>query len=256
MTALPAAFLDRPIAHRGLHDRARGRVENSRAAFEAAIAGGYGIELDVQMSRDGVAMVFHDDTLDRLTAASGPVRERSSAELCAIRLAGASDTIERLDTVLAFVGDRAPVLVEIKDQTGLPGADIAALDQVTGRVVQTAVREQGCVVAVMSFNPAYITALSWLDRTIPRGLTGMAFDEPGLGAEANAALTDYAAFDPSGSSFVSHDRTTLDSPAVARLKARGVPILTWTIRSHAEEVAARRIADNITFEGYLPGLTA
>lgn len=252
MTGLPAAFLDTPIAHRGLHDRAAGRIENSRAAFAAAIGHGFGIELDVQMSRDGVPMVFHDATLDRLTAISGPVRERPSDALRNIPLTGGDDTIERLDTILEFIADRAPVLVEIKDQGGIEGADVTALDQATGRVVQNAVAAHGCRVAVMSFNPAYITALSWLDPAIPRGLTGMVFDEPGLTEAENAALSDYAAFESAGARFISHDRNALDAPAVARLKARGVPVLTWTVRSAAEEAEARRIADNVTFEGYDP----
>jgi len=252
MTGLPADFLDAPIAHRGLHDRAAGRIENSRAAFAAAIEHGFGIELDVQMSRDGVPMVFHDATLDRLTATSGPVRERSSDELRGIPLTGGDDTIERLDTIFEFIGDRAPVLVEIKDQGGHAGANVAALEQVTGQVVRNSVAAHGCRVAVMSFNPAYITGLSWLDPAIPRGLTGMVFDDPGLGEAENAALSDYAAFESAGARFISHDRNSLDAPAVARLKARGVPVLAWTIRSAAEETAARRIADNVTFEGYDP----
>ena len=253
MTALPRAFLDTPIAHRGFHDRSAGRVENSRSAFEAAIEAGFGIELDVQMSRDGKPVVFHDATLDRLTAFSGPVRERSAQELSGIPLTGGEDTIERLDVVLERIGDRAPVLIEIKDQTGLPGTDIAALDQVTGWVVRNAVEAHGSRAALMSFNPSYISALSWLGPEIPRGLIGMEFDEPHLSDQENAALTDYAEFESSGSSFISHDRKSLDAPAVARLKAKGVPVLTWTIRSPAEEAAARRIADNITFEGYTPG---
>lgn len=253
MTALPPAFLDTPIAHRGFHDRTAGRVENSRSAFEAAIEAGFGIELDVQMSRDGVPVVFHDPTLDRLTAFSGPVRERSAQELSGMPLAGGKDTIEPLDVVLEAIGDRAPVLIEIKDQTGLPGTDVAALDQATGRVVSDAVKAHGCRTAIMSFNPSYIAALSWLGPEIPRGLIGMAFNEPHLSAEENAALADYEEFESSGSSFISHDRKSLDAPAVARLKAKGVPVLTWTVRSPAEEAAARRIADNITFEGYTPG---
>lgn len=249
---LPKAFLDRPFAHRGYHDASQGRVENARAAFDAAIKAGFGIELDVQMSRDGIPVVFHDHTLDRLTALKGPVRDRSAEELMGIPLAGGPDVIERLDVILEHIGGRAPVLVEIKDQTGHGGADIAALDQVTGWVVQNAVKDHGVTAAVMSFNPAYVAALSWLDPAIPRGLVGMVFDEPDLDPEMNAALSDYANFDRSGASFISHDRASLDAPSVARLKAKGVPVFTWTVRSAQEERAARKVADNITFEGYDP----
>ena len=68
----------RPIAHRGYHDRSKGVIENTAPAFAAAIAGDYAIECDLQLSRDGEAMVFHDDTLDRVTEASGPVKALSA----------------------------------------------------------------------------------------------------------------------------------------------------------------------------------
>jgi len=77
--SLDPAFLARPLAHRGYHDRAAGRVENSRAAFEAAVAAGYGIECDLQLSSDGVPMVFHDYALHRLTGETGPVAQRTAA---------------------------------------------------------------------------------------------------------------------------------------------------------------------------------
>ncbi|MEM9757332.1 MAG: glycerophosphodiester phosphodiesterase family protein, partial [Pseudomonadota bacterium] len=81
---MPREFLGPPIAHRGLHGP--GVPENSLAAVSAAVAAGYGIELDLQVSADGVAMVFHDATLDRMTAACGPVRSRPAAELAALGL--------------------------------------------------------------------------------------------------------------------------------------------------------------------------
>lgn len=250
---LPDTFLARPMAHRGLHDLAQGRAENSRAGFEAAIAAGYGIELDVQISRDGVPVVFHDYDLDRLTAQTGLVRDLTVAELAKIPLTGSTDTIEPLHAVLERIGDRTPVLVEIKDQTIYPGGDAVALDQIVGRVVKQAVESHGLQAAIMSFKPDYTAALSWLGDTIPRGLVGKVFDDPKRTQDQNAALTDYAMFDASGACFISHSQASLASAPVARLKAQGVPVFTWTIRSAEEERAARDIADNITFEGYLPG---
>ena len=86
--SLPDGFLDRPFAHRALHGA--GRPENSLSAVRAAVEAGYGIEIDVQLSRDGAAMVFHDYALDRLTGERGPVRMRSAAELNSIGPGGAS----------------------------------------------------------------------------------------------------------------------------------------------------------------------
>src|SRR5689334_1012991 len=99
---------DRPIAHRGLHDRGRGIIENTASAFQAAIEAGYAIECDVQLSRDGIPMIFHDYDLDRLTGVAGPVGARSMAELASYTLldSAAGDTPQRFDAFLAQINGR------------------------------------------------------------------------------------------------------------------------------------------------------
>lgn len=250
MSALPASFLGAPIAHRALHDRARGRIENSLSATRAAIEAGYAIEIDLQLSADGEAMVFHDDDLDRLTGESGPVCARSARELAAIPLAGGGgDTIPRLADFLAFVAGRVPLLIELKDQTGCFGPDTGALEQAAA----TALAGYDGDVAVMSFNPYSVAAFGRFSPEIARGLTTCPVpedDAPSLSPAAKQALTEISAFDEVGASFISHQWDDLASPAVARLKARAVPVLCWTIRSPEQEAQARRIADNVTFEGY------
>ena len=203
------------------------------------------------MSRDGVPVVFHDYELDRLTAFSGHVSDLAWAELAGVGLKGSEDCIERLDNVLATIGSRAPVLVEVKDQSGLPGADNRRVDQIIGWTVKDACAHHGCDVAVMSFNPAYISALSWLGSDIPRGLTtGSVAEYPDhLPTEIRTALAGIAAFEPD-MDFISHDHLHLESPRIAELKAAGTSILCWTVRSPEEEARARQVADNITFEGY------
>ena len=107
MPALPPAFLDRPIAHRALHDKSQGRPENSVEAIRAAVEAGYGIEIDLQLSSDGEAMVFHDYDLARLTAVEGPVRTRSAAELGAIPLRyGAAANPEATDYLFSNISQR------------------------------------------------------------------------------------------------------------------------------------------------------
>ena len=125
---LPAAFLAAPIAHRGLHDRAAGVVENSRAAFAAAIAAGYGIEMDIQRSADGEAMVFHDDEMPRLTGLPGLVHDYTVAQLSATPLLDGGETVPTLAEVLALVAGRAPLLIEIKDQDGALGPGVGPLE--------------------------------------------------------------------------------------------------------------------------------
>ena len=252
MPALPPSFLARPIAHRGLHDRAAGVIENSPTAFRRAMAGGFGIEMDLQLSADGVAMVFHDEMLDRLTEATGPVRARTARELGDIRLKGSDDRIPTLAEVLALVGGAVPLLIELKDQSGGLGEAEPVLERAVAAELSG---HGGDDVAVMSFNPVMIAAMHALAPDLPRGLVTCAYvpsQWPGLDPETCAALRSIGSFEQVGARFVSHDWTDLGSPRVRELKAQGVPILCWTVKSPEAEAEARRVADNITFEGYLP----
>jgi glycerophosphoryl diester phosphodiesterase len=241
-------FLRLPLAHRALHDRARGRPENSRAAIRAAIAAGYGIEIDLQGSADGQAMVFHDDTLDRLTGATGPVRARTAADLGEIRLKDAEDGIPTLAQVLEIVAGRVPLLIEIKDQSGEMGPDMGPLPAATA----AALAGYAGPVAVMSFNPHAIVAMARLAPGVVRGLVTYAWADDHAPADParRAHLAAIADYDATGACFVSHHWRDLDRPRVAELKAQGAAILCWTIRSPDEEAQARKVAQGITFEGY------
>ncbi|MAM63884.1 glycerophosphodiester phosphodiesterase family protein [Maritimibacter sp. UBA3975] len=255
MTRLPDAFLGPPLAHRAYHDAGQGRPENSRAAVRAAIAAGYGIEIDVQLSRDRIAMVFHDYDLSRLTDATGPVAQRSAQELGEICLRHGGEGIPTLADVLARVDGQVPVLIEIKDQDGAMGANTGALE---GSVARALAGYSGPV-AVMSFNPHAVAEMARLAPGVPRGLTTCAFsaeDWPLLNATTRTLLARIPDLDRVGASFISHDARDLRSGVVADLKARNLPVLCWTIRSAEAETQAREIADNVTFEGYpapLPG---
>ncbi len=251
MIKLPQAFFALPIAHRALHDRSQGRIENSPAAIRAAIDAGYGIEIDLQLSSDGVAMVFHDDTLDRLTDRTGPVEAVTAADLGRTKLTGGPDTIPTLAEVLALVAGRVPLLIEIKDRsTTLSGTD-GKLERATA----DALAAYEGPVAVMSFNPHCVAEMARLCPHIPRGLTTAAF-APGTWAPVPPAtcdrLRDIPDYGPTGACFISHEAADLARPRVAALKADGAAVLCWTIRSQDAETAARRIADTITFEGYAP----
>lgn len=251
MPSLPPSFLGEPIVHRGLHDVANGVQENSRPSFEAAIKGGYGIELDLQMSSDGEAMVFHDYTLERLTNESGPVQLRTAAELQEITLQVGNDPIMVLPDLLELVDGQVPLLIELKDQDGASGPKVGRLER---RVAKILSRYRGDV-ALMSFNPYSMMVTSEIAPNIPRGLTTCDFNAefwqmlPRARAIELAEIPD---FNRTGSCFISHDHRLLDTPPVKALKARGVPILCWTVRSAEQEIKARRLADNITFEGYIP----
>ena len=110
-----APFMHRNFAHRGLHSEDQLVPENSRKAFALAVEAGYGMELDVQLSRDGQVVVFHDDTLDRACGVAARVDELDLAELQKLPLFGTDERIPLFADVLALVAGRTPLIVELKN---------------------------------------------------------------------------------------------------------------------------------------------
>lgn len=252
---LPAEFLRLPLAHRALHRRSEGRPENSPSAIRAAIAAGYGIEIDVQGTKDVQAVVFHDEWMERLTEATGFVKDYTAQELGRIRLRDSNDCIPTLPEVLALVAGQVPLLIEIKDQTDCMGETDGRLEA----AVAAALAGYDGMVAVMSFNPHAVARMANLAPAVPRGLTTAAYDYEGWAPLAPArcdALREIADYDRVGASFISHEAADLARPRVTELKAQGAAILTWTVTSPTVEAQARKYADNITFEGYLAPIPA
>jgi glycerophosphoryl diester phosphodiesterase len=220
-----------PFAHRGLHGQ--GRVENSRAAFQAAIDAGHGIELDVQVSRDGEAMVYHDYQLDRLTGESGDVAGRTAAQLGAIRLSGTGESIPTLREVLQLVAGRVPVLIEVK----APDRGVARLCLAVFRALEGYRGPLG----VMSFNPE---VPRWFAAHAPRVLRGLVVTEQGK-KRLRGRLERAFAFWRSGAQFLAYDIRDLPSRFARK---RGVPVFTWTVRSEADRARAALHADQIIYE--------
>ena len=248
--ALPPAFLRAPIAHRALHSDADGRPENSRAAIAAAIAAGYGIEIDLQLTSDGQAVVFHDYDVSRLAHGKGPIRGMTAAEVAALVLRhGDGETVPSLAEVLDIVAGRVPLLVEIKDQDGGMGPDVGPLEAAAAALLQG---YKGPV-AVMSFNPHSVAEFGRLAPDLSRGLVTSSYDPQDwpLSKATCDHLRDIPDFDRVGAAFISHEVTDLTRPRVLALRAAGVPVLCWTVESAQVEAEARRHADNVTFEGYL-----
>lgn len=256
MTPLPDRFLRAPLAHRAYWDLAQGRPENSRAAIRAAIEAGYGIEIDVQLSRDGEAMVFHDDALERLTGAQGPVAAQDAQDLGKIALKGGDgETIPTLAQVLDIVAGRAALLIEIKDQDGALGPSIGGLEQAVARAIDG----YDGAAAVMSFNPHSVIKMAALAPDVARGIVTCDYsaeDWPRVAEARRGQLREIKDYDAARASFISHQAADLSRARVAQLKARGAHVLCWTIRSAAQEAAARRVAESITFEGYAPAIRA
>lgn len=228
-----AALIAKPFAHRGLHGD--GRTENSRAAFEAAIAAGHGIELDVQVSGDGQALVIHDYELDRLTEGTGKVCGMVAAELERIRLRGGEETIPTLVEVLRLIGARAPLLIEVKS----PGRRVDAL---SGAVAAALAGYRGPV-AVMSFNPEIGR---WFARNAPDVLRGLVVTE--AGKRWRGRVTRHLALWRSKPDLLAYDIRDLPSRFAAAQRAKGLPVLTWTCRSDDERARAALHADQIIYE--------
>src|SRR3954463_3500870 len=104
----------RPVAHRGLHDISRGIVENMPGAVQAAIAGNFSVEVDIQLSADGEAMVHHDHALGRLTEATGDLVGRTAAELKALKFKDTSERMMSLGDLCTIVAGRVPLVIELK----------------------------------------------------------------------------------------------------------------------------------------------
>jgi glycerophosphoryl diester phosphodiesterase len=229
------AFLKaQPFAHRGLHGR--GVVENCQAAFRAAIAVGHGIELDVQAARDGEAMVFHDATLDRLTDARGDVSARTPVELARIKLKGTSETLVQLGDILKIVGGRVPVLVEIK--TG--HARVAPLCLSVRRALEGYRGDVG----VMSFNPLVV---AWFRDNAPRVVRGLVVTEEDK-RNLKGGFERWASMAKAKPDFLAYDVRDLPSKFAAAARARGLPVLTWTVRNAEAERRAFAHADEAIYE--------
>ncbi|MEO1168241.1 MAG: glycerophosphodiester phosphodiesterase family protein [Pseudomonadota bacterium] len=232
-------FLTRaPYAHRGLHGP--DIVENSRAAFEAAIAAGHGVETDVQVSKDGVAMVFHDYELDRLTRKSGPVIERKAAKLEKFKFKDSDETVPRLTEMLALIDGRAPVLIELK-------AKSRKVKKLCRSVADALAAYEG-EAAVMSFNPE---VGRWFARNAPdivRGLVITEHDEVTLAARLKGAMQRSLSVFRAEPDFLAYDIRDLPSAFADSLREKGVPVVTWTVRTEGERACAAKGADQIIYE--------
>jgi glycerophosphoryl diester phosphodiesterase len=247
--AAPAWLTARPIAHRGLHDRYRGVIENSRAAAQAAIARGFAIECDVQLTRDGDAVVFHDFELGRLTGASGAVRDRTAAELASVTLTGTSEGIPSLSGFLGVIAGQVPLVCEIKSSFD---GDLA----LTRRTVEV-LRDYAGPVALKSFDPDIVAALRDLAPDRPRGFVGEThYDDPEWGPLTEARKRDmgqllhYPRTRPDFLSWFVGDLETAP-PFLAR-HALGLPVMTWTVRTPQQRARAEALADQMVFEGFVP----
>ena len=232
-----------PVAHRGLW-AADGAPENSLAAFQTACHAGYGIELDVHLSADGEAMVFHDYSLKRMTGAEGHLRDHTAADLGQLRLKGTDETIPTLLDVLAIVGHRAMVHVELKT----PFGEVGPLEQ---RVHEILIDHNGPV-CIIGFNPY---SHAWFADRFPgvlRGLDSYSWsdDQPHLSAEQRKSFSQLEHVSIARPHFLAMSTDMVADPKVVAYREQGLPVVAWTVRSAAQWEMIAPHCDNMIFEGF------
>jgi glycerophosphoryl diester phosphodiesterase len=240
----------RPVAHRGLHDAARGIIENMPAAAEAAIAGNFTIECDIQLTADGEAMVYHDDALGRLTEGSGLLLTKTAAELKTVRFKDTDERMMSLGDLCALVAGRVPLLVEVKSH-------FDGDRRLVKRMAEVLSSYSGPV-AGMSFDPDQVLALREITPRLHRGITAQRTYDDGYWAKLTPAQRDSMLYLRHGfrtePHFVAYwvDQLPAPAPWIAR-NLFGCPVLAWTVRTPEQRAKAARYADQMIFEGFMPG---
>lgn len=238
-----------PIAHRGLHDAERGVIENTTTAVQAAMDQGYGIEVDLQLSADHRAMVYHDSTLDRLTNETGKVVERTVKELQSIDFKHTTDLMMTLENLLDLVAGRVPLFLEVKSQWGhvgpLENAVAKALDTYSGAV------------AIMSFDPESVFHFRQNAPDIARGIVADGFhDKPAwqhLSPMRRFCYRHLLHLPHTKPSFIAYNVKYLNYPAPRLMHRLGkMPLLSWTVRTKNDLERANTYGAIPIFEGMRP----
>src|SRR6185437_14845928 len=236
----------RPLAHRGLHDERAGVIENTPTAIRAAIDNGYGMELDLQITADGEAVVHHDDALGRLTEDSGRLAEMTVAAIKAAAFKATTDRIITLRELCALVAGRATMTLELKSRFD---GDL----RLAAHVAQVLSGYSGPV-AVMSFDPDLIEAVRLAAPALARGIIAeRRYDWGSFSPAAKRRLAFFLHANWTRPQFIAY--AVHDLPAAVPLIARnafGLPLLTWTVRTEEDRRTAARYADQIIFEGFQP----
>ena len=247
---------DRPIAHRGLHDKENAVIENTRSAFARAIKAGFAIECDLQIARDGEAMVFHDDTLNRLTTGKGAVIKKTSRQLMETAFRKTGDKMQTLADLLDQVASAVPLVIELKSShTG--SVDLAR------RAVEVLKDYRGRF-ALMSFDPRLVAAVRFFAPHMCAGATL----EPSTRHHWMNVVPDseelpvaFASKDIDLSrpvielirpDFLSCKVDALPNAFSDKYRANGKPVICWTVKDQKTADYAYQYADQITFEGFDP----
>ncbi|MBQ7386892.1 MAG: glycerophosphodiester phosphodiesterase [Clostridia bacterium] len=231
------------FAHRGLHNSKR--AENSMSAFAAAADAGFGIELDVRLSSDGVLVVYHDDNLERVARREGLVIDYTAAELGKMNLLDTDDTIPRFRDVLRLIDGRVPLLIEIKEAAGDNTVSLALCEML---------KDYKGDYIIESFNPLSLATVRKHLPSATRGILShryMAYEpyrKPLYFLLQSLLLNRLA-----GPAFIAYDHHHWLSGSLIIARLLGATTMAWTVRSLEEEkLAYKHGFDTVIFENYIP----
>jgi glycerophosphoryl diester phosphodiesterase len=240
----------RPVAHRGYHDAAAGRIENTPGAIAAAVERGFAVEIDVHLSADGEVFAYHDAVLGRLTEGTGPVSALTMQALREVPFKATSDRIPSLRDVLDIMGERTPLVVEVKSHFKARQRDLV-------EAVARVLADYRGPVAVMSFDPRMVEDFSIVAPGLTRGIVADAAHDPheygDFTPAERAELASLGHIARSKPQFVGYWVRLLPNDVSRRVREElKLPLLTWTVRTPQDRAAATAHADQMIFEGFDP----
>ena len=252
MKILLKQVMSKPIAHRGLHDINKGIIENSASAFKEAIKYGYAIECDLQLTKDNRAVVFHDETLERVTEKTGKICDFNLSEIRKIKLKNSTkpDKIQSFEHFLRQINKKVAIAVELKPQSDEGRDDLLA------KVAVKALQDYKGPIAFISFVPRILQAVKKYGFDGPTGIIVERFvsetAQKHISPFKRFILRHMLHYPKTKFDFVDIDREAFDLPAYHFFRALGFPTAAWTIKNQEQANEALKHCDQIAFEGFIP----
>ena len=242
----PKILSTKYFAHRGLYNNSGSAPENTMAAFRRAVKAGYGIELDIQLTKDKRLVVFHDHTLSRMCGIDLPVCEMTYQQLQKYTLLDTEEKIPLLEDVLKLVDGKVPLLVEIK---------LPTLNTYTCQAADALLQNYSGKYCIESFNPL---ALRWYKKhrkDVVRGQLSANLTKPVTEAGFLLSfLVKYLLLNFIGRpDFIAYCYTDTQNVSFLLNKCLlHTPTFAWTVRSQTVLEKYRNKFDSIIFDGFVP----
>ncbi len=228
-----------PVAHRGLHGK--DVPENSLTSFRLAMEAGYAVETDLHLTKDGVLVAFHDDTLTRMTGAEGNIKEKTYAELAGLTLANSQEKIPTFDEMLNLISGKVPLLIELKSN-GEKGLEKAVCNRL---------KTYNGAYALQSFDPFILRRVKKCAPEMLRGQLSSFFEDQKFGFWKRLLLKRMFFNFLTKPNFISYNAQNLPYPPAQKKEK---PLLCWTVRTEDVAQKMKTLGGNLIFEDIRPAL--